>query len=111
MPVILSSRNLTLPEAREILEKRNEEGEMIDVQNRTLEYLQRFSRCDSNKVKPLLKDLEELGVEEEIAVNIVNIVPGNIDDLRTIVSAGEKTYTTDQLKKILSKLEEYCMKT
>jgi DNA-directed RNA polymerase subunit F len=92
---------LTIPEANQILQKIDVE-KADQIQKRTLDYTTKFSKSDSDKAKKLKKELEtEAGLSEEEAVELVNISPKSVEELRTFTSGWRKLLSTETLEKIL----------
>lgn len=101
----LERRKLTLPEVKKILEERAAEGPLNDIQRRTLEYASRFSKVSYEDALALRKELEKLNIEEPYIVQIINIMPETIEELRTIFY--KKYPETELLRKILEILNKY----
>ena len=92
---------LTIPEANQILQKIDLE-KADQIQKRTLDYTTNFSKSESDVAKKLLKQLEtEAGLSEEEAVELVNISPKSVEELRTFTSGWRKLLSTETLEKIL----------
>ncbi len=110
MPKPLKEKILTLPEVKEILESLGEEN-LDQFQRRTLDYATKFSKIDSKSARELVKKLvEEHGLEEEEAVQIVNCMPESIEELRTFLAGGRKIVETSKLEAIIGLLNEYRQK-
>ena len=92
---------LTIPEANQILQKIDVE-KADQIQKRTLDYTTKFSKAQSDAAKKLRKQLEEdAGLSEEEAVELVNIMPKSVEELRTFTSGWRKLLSTETLEKIL----------
>jgi DNA-directed RNA polymerase subunit F len=92
---------LTIAEANQILQKIDVE-KADQIQKRTLDYATKFSKSDSDRAKKLRKELEtEAGLSEEEAVELVNISPKSVEELRTFTSGWRKLLSTETLEKIL----------
>ena len=92
---------LTIPEANQILQKIDVE-KADQIQKRTLDYTTKFSKSEADAAKKLLKQLEtEAGLSEEEAVELVNISPKSVEELRTFTSGWRKLLSTETLEKIL----------
>ena len=107
MPKVLEIRELTLPEAKELLERRMAEGGAERLLRVTYEYVSKFSKLPAKLAVELRKELvEKFGLSTFAAVQVVNIMPETVDELRTIL-AKERTFTTEELQKIVDLLNEY----
>jgi DNA-directed RNA polymerase subunit F len=92
---------LTIPEANQILQKIDVE-KADQIQKRTLDYATKFSKTAPDAAKKLRKELEtEAGLSEEEAVEVVNIMPKSVEELRTFTSGWRKLLSTEVLEKIL----------
>jgi DNA-directed RNA polymerase subunit F len=92
---------LTTPEANQILSKIDVE-KADQIQKRTLDYTTKFSKVQADSAKKLRKELEtECGLSEEEAVELVNIMPKSVEELRTFTSGWRKLLSTETLEKIL----------
>ena len=92
---------LTIPEANQILQKIDME-KADQIQKRTLDYTTKFAKAQSEAAKKLCKELEaECGLSEEEAVELVNIMPKSVEELRTFTSGWRKLLSTETLEKIL----------
>jgi len=103
---VIEERLLTIPEAREILEDKSKKFELSNIEQITLSYLQQFSKVEADKAKNIVKRLvKELDISVEAAVQLVNIMPKSIEEIRTIL-IKERFLTTEELQKILQILHE-----
>jgi DNA-directed RNA polymerase subunit F len=92
---------LTIPEANQILSKIDME-KADQIQKRTLDFTTKFAKVQADSAKKLRKELEtECGLSEEEAVELVNIMPKSVEELRTFTSGWRKLLSTETLEKIL----------
>ena len=92
---------LTIAEANQILQKLNLE-KADQIQKRTLDYTTKFSKAQADAAKKLRKDLEtECGLSEEESVELVNVMPKSVEELRTFTSGWRKLLSTETVEKIL----------
>jgi DNA-directed RNA polymerase subunit F len=92
---------LTIAEANQILQKIDVE-KADQIQKRTLDYTTKFAKAPADVAKKLRKELEtECGLSEEEAVEVVNVMPKSIEELRTFISGWRKLLSTETLEKIL----------
>jgi DNA-directed RNA polymerase subunit F len=109
-------RSVSIPEVKEIMENLKDQLLEIDAdegmshfQEITYNYVNKFAKYDvktAKKVKKLLMNKYE--IEEIYAINIINIDPKTILELRPILekSFTGKTLTDDQLEVIIEEMEE-----
>ncbi len=104
---ILKIQPITIPEVKEILESLGREN-LDQFQRRSLDYATKMSYLDSESARKLLEELKADGtLEEEEAVQIVNVMPKSIEELRIFLSGGHKIVETSKLEKILNLLNKY----
>lgn len=108
---VVNKRPITIHEAREILEKvagGGLEAQADSVLKRVLDYLNKFAKIDGDKARKLVDELvEKTGLTEEEAVEVVNILPGSVEELRTLTIGWRKLLTTEQLQGILDLIKSY----
>jgi len=94
-------RILTLSEAHQVLEKIDLE-KADQIQKRTLDYTMKFAKTSPDSAKKLRKQLEsECGLSGEEAVEVVNIMPKSVEELRTFTAGWRKLLPTETLEKVL----------
>jgi DNA-directed RNA polymerase subunit F len=96
---------LTLSEAYQILEKIDVE-KADQIQKRTLDYASKFAKISAESAKKLRKQLEtECGLSDEETVEVINIMPKSIEELRTFTAGWRKLLPTETLEKMLKILK------
>ncbi|BBE42862.1 RNA polymerase Rpb4 [Conexivisphaera calida] len=106
---VLSKKPITIHEAKEMLAKAVEGMDLESDQLllRTLDYLSKFSKIDGQTARRIVERLvAEVELTEEEAVEVVNILPGTVEELRTITNGWRKMMKTETLEKILHILAE-----
>ncbi|KON34450.1 MAG: hypothetical protein AC479_00995 [miscellaneous Crenarchaeota group-6 archaeon AD8-1] len=102
----LKEKNLTLPQVKKLLNSIGEEN-LDQFQRRTLDYVNKFTKiklADSKKLrKKLVKDFD---LEPSEAVQVINCMPQNIDELRVFLSGGRKIIEIAKLESIIALLNE-----
>ncbi|RJS78032.1 RNA polymerase Rpb4 [Candidatus Bathyarchaeota archaeon] len=98
---------LTLPQVKKLLESLGEEN-LDQFQRRTLDYVSKFSKVDAETAEKLIgKLVEEFGLEEEEAIQIVNCMPQSIEELRVFLAGGRKIIETSKLEAIVKLLNKH----
>jgi DNA-directed RNA polymerase subunit F len=96
---------LTLSEAHQILEKIDVE-KADQIQKRTLDYTSKFAKITVESAKKVRKQLEtDCGLSSEEAVEVINIMPKSIEELRTFTAGWRKLLPTETLEKMLKILK------
>lgn len=102
----LEEKKLTLPQVKKLLESLGEEN-LDQFQRRTLDYVAKFSKVDSETAEKLLEKLEVVfDLEEGEAVQIVNCMPETVEELRVFLAGGRKIIETSKLEAIVQLLNE-----
>ncbi len=102
---VLSEKPLSLPEVKEILDSLRSDEELTYIESRVLQFADSLKLLDPESARKLKEELVNLGVDEKIAIKIVEILPRNKDDLRAIFY----TYNLDDelAQKILETVKAY----
>ena len=96
---------ISIPELYEIMKKIENDENILPVQSRTIQYLKKFSKIDAEKAIKLKEKLMEVDeVDEEKAVQIINILPKTQEEIKEIFH--EKVIVGELSKKILAILKE-----
>ena len=102
----ISESRLTLPQVKKVLESVGEEN-LDQLQRRTLDYVNKFSKVDPEKAEELLQTLvKEYEIDEAEAIQILNCLPETVDELRIFLAGGRKIIETSKLQAIVELLNE-----
>ena len=102
----ISESRLTLPQVKKVLESVGEEN-LDQLQRRTLDYVNKFSKVDPEKAEELLQTLvKEYEIDEAEAIQIINCLPETVDELRVFLAGGRKIIETSKLHQIVELLNE-----
>jgi len=101
MPEKPTKKVLSIPEANQVLQKIDVE-KADQIQKRTLDYTSKFAKTTSEAARKMRKQLEnDCGLTEEESVEVVNVLPKSMEELRTFTSGWRKLLPTETLEKIL----------
>ena len=102
---IQERKEITASEAKKLLEKR---GEDLDpLQRRVLDYATKFSRISAENAEKLVKELVGEGLlENELAVQVVNSMPGSVEEVRSFLGR-QRIISEETVRAILGKIEKY----
>jgi len=108
MEEVQKKQSISLSEVKEILGKVDVE-EMDQIQRWTYDYVSKFSTSKDSKdakemKKQLIKDCE---LTEDEAVEIVNIRPTSMAELRSFTFGWKKLILAETLEKILKIIQEH----
>jgi len=106
MEEVVKKRMLSLPEVKEILSKTDLES-MDQIQRWTHDYVSKFSKVEPKAAKKMKSDLiNKCGLTEEEAVEIINILPRSLPELRSFTFGWKKLILSETLEKILKIIDE-----
>ena len=106
MEEIVNKRMISLPEVKEILSKQNIES-MDQIQRWTFDYVSKFAKIEPKVAKKMKQDLiSQCGLTEEEAVEIINIQPKSLPELRSFTFGWKKLILSETLEKILKIIDE-----
>lgn len=101
-----NEKKLTLPQVKSVLQEIGEEN-LDQFQRRTLDYVNKFTKVDDKVAEKLLEKLiNEFGIEESEAVQVVNCMPETVDELRIFLASGRKIIETAKLEAIIKLLDD-----
>ncbi len=102
----LEESNLTLPQVKKVLESLGEEN-LDQFQRRTLDYVNKFSKMNPDAVDATTQKLvEEFGLDNFEAIQVINCMPESVDELRIFLAGGRKIIETSKLEAIIALLNE-----
>ena len=105
MTDILKKEIITLSESKEILEKVKPD-DMDQIQRWTYDYVVKFAKNDPKTAREKMKRLvEECELREEEAVEVINISPSSLEELRAFTFGWKKLILTETLQKMLEIIE------
>ena len=106
MEEIVKKQMISLPEVKEILSKNDVES-MDQIQRWTYDYVSKFAKIEPEAAKKMKQDLiSQCGLTEEEAVEIVNILPKSLPELRSFTFGWKKLILSETLEKILKIIDE-----
>lgn len=111
---VIDEKCLPLSEVRHILEEKervySKEGrEMLYEQRRALEHAQKSAKISLKDTKELMKKLTELGLQftEEQIVQVCDLLPETVDDVRAIFAKERFKYGEEDIKKVIDIVAQY----
>ena len=105
---VIKKEEITGVEVKETLEEFSQEYELNYEQNVTVNHLVRFPRFSLEDSQKIIDELEEkLGLRHKVAVQIVNLIPKDDDDLRLIFAKEPTQVDKEERDQILEILNQY----
>ena len=106
MTDILKKEIITLSEAKEILEQVKLD-DMDQIQRWTYDYVAKFAKTGSGVSREMVKRLrDECELKEEESVEVVNVSPTSLEELRAFTFGWKKLILTETLQKMLNILQK-----
>jgi DNA-directed RNA polymerase subunit F len=103
---IISEQVVTNAEAKEILEKASKEIEFGYEQKNTLEILRKFVKISAEKAKKIAEELKKIEkLREKQIVRIINFLPEDKDDLRTVLQKEYSDFSSEEIELILQTIK------
>ena len=107
MEEVKSKKAISISEVKEILEKQDPET-MDQIQRWTYDYVSKFTKIDPQAAKKIKQQLvKDCGITEEEAVEIVNIRPTTLAELRSFTFGWKKLILAETLEKMLKIIKEH----
>jgi DNA-directed RNA polymerase subunit F len=104
---ILKKEIITLSEVMQILEQVKPD-DMDQIQRWTHDYVVKFSKTNSEAAHKMVKRLiEECELKQEEAVEVVNVLPSSLEELRAFTFGWKKLILTETLQKMLNILHPH----
>ena len=106
MTDILKKEIITLSEAKEILDQVKPD-DMDQIQRWTFDYVVKFAKTGSGVAHEMVKRLrDECELKEEESVEVVNVSPTSLEELRAFTFGWKKLILTETLQKMLNILQK-----
>lgn len=110
-PKIISETPITLAELKTHIDAiKKRDGTLNFRVEKVEDYLNNFLRLNQKKAEELKKKIESLNIprmRDALIVKIIDIMPRNIEELKSITQSYPITITNENLKKILEVVNEY----
>ncbi len=104
---ITNKEPISMAEVKSIL---SSEKELDFRMQKTLDYLNEFTKLDEKQAKELIEKINSLGfvrLTPNMVVKIVDLLPRSEGELKAVLSQFSITLTKDQLKSLLNVIAEY----
>ena len=102
-----SEEPVTIAEVKKILTASSKEKELEYVQKKALEHSQHCAKVSFTDANKMVAELEALEVNKEKAIEIVNAMPNDRDEIRAFFSKERKPPETDTIDAVLGVLAKY----
>lgn len=99
------NRVISTSEALEILEKRKKDGDLGYEQQVSYEHIKKFAKIEKSKAEKLKKELEELGLSEKCAIQLIDILPIDMLQLKQVLATEKMPPEQDIADKVLKLID------
>ena len=107
---LVSTEVISNTEVGEVISKKEEERELTYREEKIKEYLKNFQKLSKKEFEEAKKEVENLQIPrlgEEHIIKILDIMPKNGTELRSIVSHSGTVLVDESVTKILEVLNRY----
>ncbi len=105
---VLDVKAISMAEAKEILEKREKEGELGYEQKIALEHLKKHTRLSGPDAKKLSDEISSiLRMSSETMAMIANVLPKTADEVRMIFARERFSLKEEEIAKIIEIVKKY----
>lgn len=105
---VTNTKEITLPKVRDLLEMRQKLGPLETYQVAALTHASKFSKLPSDKAEKLVEELiDKFKISRASAVQIVNVLPTSVQELRVLLAKEGKVFLTEDLEKMLELIKSY----
>ncbi len=106
MELIKKKNVISISEVKEILGKHDPES-MDQIQRWTYDFATKFAKVDPKDVQKMKQKLiKECGLTDEEAVEVINIQPTSLPELRSFTFGWKKLILAETLEKILQIIQK-----
>ncbi|MHA1905990.1 MAG: hypothetical protein ACW98Y_01745 [Candidatus Thorarchaeota archaeon] len=103
---IVGEEEITLPQVKKLLSKRGKESELSFQQSITLEHASTFARmAPAVATKLIARLMKNYELTRFQAVQIINIAPTTIEELKTILDTRSSDLTEEQMIELVGVIE------
>lgn len=105
---IIETKPVAMPEAKEVMSRREKEKELNYEQKVALDHLKNFTKMKESDAKKMVEELSKtLRMSPETIVQIVNILPKTPDEVRLVFAREKFSLKDEELKNILEIVKKY----
>lgn len=98
---------IPLAKVKELLENESKKRELTELQKSALNHAVKFSKLSPDKAVALQEQLISIGLSDQMAAKVVDILPANIDELRSITYPVIQNLDAELANRILETIEQF----
>lgn len=105
---IISEEDVSNESAKEIMEARKKERDLVYEQKICLEYLEKTCKLSPSKVKEITEELSKIAIlKPRYIALIVNILPDTEDEVEALFSKERTNLKKEEVKQIVEVVRKY----
>ena len=105
---IISEQMVPNSKAKEMIEKKEKEGELKYEQKNSLEILRKFVKLDPNKIDELVADLKKVEkLRDRQIISIVNFMPEDKEELKAVLHKDYSSLIDEEIDSVLKTVKKY----
>jgi DNA-directed RNA polymerase subunit F len=103
-----SEEPVTIAEVKKLLTAISKDKEELEyVQKKALEHAQHAAKVSYTDATKMVNEMTEAGISKEKAIEVINAMPANLDELRAFFAKERKPVETAELEKLLEIMAKY----
>lgn len=105
---VIERKEIPVSMVKDFLDGLRSHAELAPIQHVTFDYASKLVRLPSDVAEKLVEELmENFNLSRLTAVQIVNILPRHIEELRPLLIIEGRVFLTSELEKILDLISKY----
>lgn len=105
---VIERKEVPISRVKDFLEKLKAHVELAPIQRVTLDYASKLVRLPSEAAERLIGELiEKFNLSRLTAIQITNILPRHIEELRPLLIIEGRVFLTSELERILDVIDKY----
>ena len=105
---LIEEEDITIPEAKRILEERKGERDLVYEQKICLEYLEKVPKLTQAQLKSIIEDLGKIAIlKPRYIALIINILPDTDEEVEMLFSKERTNLKKEEIKQIVEIVKKY----
>ena len=105
---VIKIEAVSMPEAKDVMVKKEKQKELNYEQKVALEHLKKFTKLKSAEAKKMIDELSNLlRMSPETVMQIVNIMPKDPDEVRLVFAREKFSLKDEEIKKIIEVVKKH----
>ncbi|MFH0832950.1 MAG: hypothetical protein V1900_04485 [Candidatus Aenigmatarchaeota archaeon] len=105
---IMNEEEVSIHDAKNIMEKRKDEKELVYEQKICLEYLEKVSKLPQAKLKSMIEELNGIAILKSRYISLIlNMMPDTEDEVNMLFSKERTNLKKEEIKQIIDIVKKY----